>query len=415
MRVLQINSSANSGSTGRIAEEIGNVLIANGHESYLAYGRGTAKSNSDLIKIGSDWDVYLHGIYTLFTDKHGFASRKATISLIKNIEKIQPDLVALHNLHGYYVNLEILFNYLNRKNIPVVWTLFDCWAFTGHCSYFDDISCLKWKIHCEKCPKHKNYPSSWVDKSFQNFKEKRKLFTSLNKMEIITHSKWLSGLVKESFLKYYQVHITPSAINLELFKPLESNIRNEYKLGEKKVILGCASQWSNRKGYSDFVEMSGLLNDAYQIVMIGLNKNELKGLPNNIIGLKRTESIEELAQWYSLAYVFVNPTTQDNFPTTNLEALACGTPVITYKTGGSPEALDEQTGFVVEKGDVKGIVEKVEALRGMNYAQVSKACRLRAEKLYDKNTRYLDYLRVFEEMVESKKLEGDSQLLRVEG
>ncbi len=399
MRVLQINSVANSGSTGRIAEEIGNVLIANGHESYIAYGRGNAKSSSQLIKIGSDCDVYMHGAFTLLTDKHGFASSKATKNLISKIEEIQPDLIALHNLHGYYISFPILFEFLKTSDIPVVWTLFDCWAFTGHCSYFDDINCPKWKIHCEKCPKHKNYPSSWVDNSFQNFEDKKRLFTSLNKMEIITHSKWLGELVKESFLKNYRVHVTPSAINLDLFKPLESNLRERFELGSKKVILGCASTWSNRKGYTDFIALDKTIGQDYQIVMIGLNNKELKLLPSNIIGLKRTESIEELAQWYSLAFVFVNPTSQDNFPTTNLEALACGTPVITYNTGGSPEAIDEHTGFVVDKGDVNVIVKKIEELKKLNYEEVSKACRLRAENLYDKKTRYLDYLRVFEQMV----------------
>ena len=402
MRVLQINSVANSGSTGRIAEEIGNVLLANGHESYIAYGRGIAQSSSILYKIGSDVDVYLHGAYTLLTDKHGLgiASIGATKKLINWIEALSPDLIAFHSAHGYYLNLPLLFSFFKKSQIPIVWTLFDCWSFTGHCSYFDDINCPKWKSHCEKCPKHKNYPSSWVDNSFQNFEEKRRLFTSLNKMEIIAHSKWLGGLVKESFLKDYRVHVTPSAINLDLFKPLESNLRERFQLGDRKVILGCASTWSNRKGYKDFIELSKTINQDYQIVMIGLDEKELKSLPANIIGLKRTESIEELAQWYSLAYVFANPTTQDNFPTTNLEALACGTPVITYNTGGSPEAIDDKTGFVVEKGDIQGVVEKVEVLKGMNYEEVSKACRLRAEELYDKKTRYLDYLRVFEGMVE---------------
>lgn len=399
MRVLQINSIANSGSTGRIAEEIGNVLMAHGHESYMAYGRGNATSTSKLIKIGSQKDVYLHGAYTLLTDKHGFASIKATQNFIKEVKQIKPDVVALHNLHGYYIHLPTLFDFLNKNNIPVLWTLFDCWVFTGHCSYFDDINCIKWKTHCNNCPKYKNYPSSWVDNSFSNFEEKKKIFTSLQNMEFITHSQWLGDLVQESFLKEYKVHVTPSAINLDLFKPLNSELRLRYKLGQKKVILGCASTWSNRKGYQDFIELSKKISNDYQIVMIGLNTKEIKSLTGNIIGLERTESIEELAQWYTLAHVFVNPTTQDNFPTTNLEALGCGTPVITYNTGGSPESIDEKTGFVVDKGDVNGIVEKVELLKKLNYEDISFACRERAERLYDKKKRYLDYLMVFEGMV----------------
>ncbi len=399
MRVLQINTVANSGSTGRIAEEIGNVLLANGHDSYIAYGRGNATSRSELIKIGSDRDVYYHGAHTLITDKHGFASERATKKLIQEIEKINPDLLALHNLHGYYIHLPTLFDFINTTSKPVVWTLFDCWAFTGHCTYFDDVGCTKWKNHCNSCPKNRNYPTSWVDNSYSNFDEKRMIFTSVKRMEIIAHSHWLGNLVKESFLSKFKVHVTPSAINLDLFKPTESDLNLKYKIGEKKVILGCASTWSDRKGYHDFVSLSQKLDEEYQIVMIGLSTKQLKTIPYNIIGLQRTESIEELAQWYFLAYVFVNPTSQDNFPTTNIEALACGTPVITYNTGGSPEAIDEHTGFVVDKGDVNGIVEKIEKLKTLNYKDISTACREKAETLYDKKTRYLDYLRVFEDIV----------------
>ncbi len=401
MRILQINSVANSGSTGRIAEEIGNVLLEHGHDSYIAYGRGNATSSSKLIKIGSNKEVYVHGAYTLLTDKHGFASKSATQKFIQEVERIKPDLIALHNLHGYYIHLPTIFDFINENNIPVVWTLFDCWAFTGHCSYFDDIDCVKWKSHCNTCPKHKNYPSSWLDNSFSNFEEKRKIFTSARNMEIIAHSQWLGGLVKKSFLKEYKVHVTPSAINLDLFTPTDSDLKLRYNIGEKKVVLGCASTWSNRKGYHDFISLSKKLSEEYQIVMIGLNAKEIKTLPNYIIGLQRTESIEELAQWYTLAYVFVNPTSQDNFPTTNLEALACGTPVITYNTGGSPEAIDEQTGFVVDKWDLVGIVDSIEKLKVLNYEDISTACRARAERLFNKKTRYLDYLSVFEEMVNS--------------
>ncbi len=399
MKVLQVNSVVNSGSTGRIAEEIGNVLIDHDHESYIAYGRGKAQSNSRLIKIGSDKDVYWHGAYTLLTDRHGFASKRATQQFVREAQLLRPDLIALHNLHGYYLHLPTLFDYINQEQLPVVWTLFDCWAFTGHCSYFDDISCPKWQTHCDECPKHKNYPASWVDNSHQNFDDKRQLFTSVSKMELITHSHWLGGLVKASFLADYPINVTPSAINLNLFKYRTSTLEEAYSLSGKKVVLGCASTWSNRKGYQDFIELSCKLSSDYRIVMIGLSTKELKALPPNIIGLRRTESTEELAQWYSLAFAFVNPTSQDNFPTTNLEALACGTPVITYNTGGSPEAIDEYTGFVVDKGDVSGIVEALKKLEALDYEGISQACRVRAERLYDKKIRYLDYLRVFERVV----------------
>lgn len=219
MKILQINSVVNSGSTGRIADEIGNVLMEHGHESYIAFGRGEGKSRSNLIRIGNNIDVYLHGAYTLLTDRHGFASKKATIKFLKEVDKIQPDLVALYNLHGYYINIEILFNYLKVRNIPVVWTLFDCWSFTGHCTYFDDINCLKWKSHCNDCPKFNKYPTSWVDNSYLNFEKKRIIFRSLSKLELIVHSRWLGNLLVDSNLNIIPCHVIPSAINLQLFKP----------------------------------------------------------------------------------------------------------------------------------------------------------------------------------------------------
>lgn len=399
MRILQINSVANSGSTGRIAEEIGNVLLEHGHESYIAYGRDQATSTSKLIKIGSKKNVYLHGAYTLLTDKHAFASNIATQKLVKEIDVIKPDLIALHNLHGYYINIEILFKYIKAKNIPIVWTLFDCWAFTGHCTYFDDIDCRKWESHCNKCPKYDKYPKSLVDNSFSNFKQKKELFTSVDNMEIITHSKWLSDLVQKSYLSAFKTHVTPSAINLDLFKPLESDIKDKFKIEDKKVILGCASIWSERKGLNDFFKLNKLIDSKYQIVLIGLSKKQVSRLPKGIIGLNRTESIKELVEWYSVASVFINPTTQDNFPTTNIEALACGTPVVTYNTGGSPEAIDSETGAVVDKGDVAGIVEAIKNLGQKDQHKLSNNCVKRAEKRFDKKYRYLDYLKIFEDMI----------------
>lgn len=408
MKILQINNVVNSGSTGRIVEEIGGLLLEKGYESYIAHGSYAAhrgkkpESKSKLIKIGKEVDSYIHGVYTLLTDKHGFASKNATQSFISKLDKLKPDLVGLHNLHGYYINIELLFDYLKKNKIPVVWTLFDCWAFTGHCSYYNGIDCTKWQVKCYECPKTSKYPKSYVDNSTRNFEDKRKIFNSIESMEIITHSKWLSGEVKKSFLGNYKTHVTPSAINLNLFKRIKSNLKEKYNIKEK-VVLGCASVWSERKGLPDFIKLSKLLSEDYKIVLIGLNDNQLKLIPENILGLKRTNSIEELAQWYTLASVFVNPTTQDNFPTTNLESLACGTPVITYNTGGSPEAIDESTGRVVEKNDVESLVKSISEICSKDQKIISKNCRQRAEKLYDKKTRYMDYLNIFEELITKSK------------
>lgn len=403
MKLLQINVQVNSGSTGRISEDIGRVVMEHGHESYIAFGRGNRPSQSHLIRVGKQSDVYLHGLKTLFLDRHGFGSRQATEKLIQEIERIQPDVIGLHNLHGYYLHIGVLFKYLKQTQIPVLWTLFDCWAFTGHCSYFDDIQCSKWLTHCQQCPKSRNYPKSYVDNSYQNFSDKRNLFTGLKNLELLVHSQWLADLVKKSFLKDYPLHVTPSAIDTGVFKPTPSSLRKHYGFQEKKIILGCASIWSNRKGYQDFIQLHQMLDPSFQIVMIGLNKREIHQLPEDVLGLQRTESIKVLAQWYTTADVFLNPTSQDNFPTTNLEALACGTPVITYNTGGSPEAIDEQTGQVVEKGNVTGLKHAIEKLLMKNSDHLSIDCRQRAERLYDKHMRYQDYLHLFQKLLMKNK------------
>lgn len=397
MRILQINAVANSGSTGRIAEEIGKVLMENGHESYIAYGRGNQESQSKQIKIGTNQDVKWHGVLTLLIDRHGFGSKKATNQLIKEIDAIKPDVIGLHNLHGYYINIEILFNYIAQKNIPVIWTFHDCWPFTGHCTYFDSVGCKKWKTQCETCPKTKMYPKSFgVDNSFKNYNDKKRIFNQVKHLQIVTPSHWLKDLVKESYLKHPVICIH-NGIDLNQFSPDTNTdyLREKLQLHNKKIVLGVASIWDARKGLSDFVKLASVLSDAYQIVLIGLKQTQIDKLPSTVIGMSRTENTAELAAYYNMADVFVNPTYQDNFPTTNIEALACGTPVITYSTGGSPEAIDDETGIVVEKGHVEGLKTAIESILSRNQNLLSEKCRERSIRLFDKNERFKDYLNLY--------------------
>jgi len=401
MRVFHINSVVNTGSTGRIVEDIGRVLIEKGHQSYIAFGRdlGSLQSTSILVKIGNKLNVIWHGINTLLLDNHAFVNDFATKKLIKRIELIQPDVVALYNLHGYYINVEYLFRYLRKKGIPVVWTLFDCWAFTGHCTYFDNIGCIKWKTSCTECPKYNVYPRSFVDNSRKNYQKKKELFNNLTNLQIITHSNWLRELVSESFLGGHQIHLIHSAVDLKIFKPTNFKLSNRYDFLNKKILLGCANIWTDRKGFKDFLNLANMCKSDTIIVLVGVSQDQKKLLPSNIIGITRTENTEELAMWYSLADVFVNLTYMDNFPTTNIEALACGTPVITYNTGGSPESIDENTGFVVEKGDLIGVINSINILMKRNKDELSINCRKRALTMFDKETRFLDYIKVFENSI----------------
>lgn len=400
MKVLQVNTSVNTGSTGRIAEEIGQTLLAAGHTSYIAYGRPGGKSQSQTIKIGSSFDQKLHGVQTRIFDTHAFGSKTATKKLLDQITCINPDIIHLHNLHGYYIHAGVLFDFLKERKKPVVWTLHDCWPFTGHCCYFDFVKCDKWKTHCDKCPLQKKYPESLVfDNSYNNFDRKKALFNGVNNLTLVTPSHWLSGLLQQSYLNNYAVSVIHNGIDLSIFKPVTQNelaLRQKLSIGDGAVILGVASVWDRRKGLKDFIQLSEKIDTADKIVLLGLTAEQREGIPQNVIAIERTESLAEMVELYNLATVFVNPTWVDNFPTTNIEALACGTPVITYDTGGSIEAIDEQTGWIVKKGNINGLLYAIEEAKQKGKSHFKNICRLRAEQLFSNKDRFGDYLKLYQ-------------------
>ena len=395
MKILQINSVCGYGSTGKIAYDLCKVLESNGHECVVAYGRGNAPKDIKTIKIGTDKDVKIHGAASRITDKHGFYSKNVTKKFIKQIEEYDPDIIHLHNIHGYYINIELLFNYLSKADKKVIWTLHDCWSFTGHCPYFDYVGCDKWKEECHNCPQKYRYPKSlFLDNSRRNYQIKKKLFTSVKDMTIVTPSKWLAELVKQSFLSKYPVKVIYNGIDLDIFKPTPSDFREKHNLKDKFIVLGVASVWEKRKGLDDFIKLSKMLSDKYRVVLVGLNKKQKDNLPGNIIGITRTSNANELAQIYTVADVFVNPTYEDNFPTTNIEALACGTPIITYDTGGSIESVNSNCGAIIEKGNVQMLTKKI-----MNFDSnyfTTKSCIERAN-LFDKDYRFIDYMKIYNE------------------
>lgn len=367
-------------------------MLANGHESTIAFGRRGNPSKSKEIQVGGKLDFYQHGILSLLLDRHGLGSKAATKSLVGSFKALSPDIIHLHNIHGYYLNYPMLFKGIQELDVPVVWTFHDAWAFTGHCSYFDSVNCLKWQTECHSCPKKKAYPKSLVvDNSKSNFNLKKSVFTSHPKLNIVTPSNWLAENTRHSFLKDFPISVIHNGIDLEIFNVDQTNIEVD-----KKIVLGVASIWDARKGLKDFVELSKLLDDTYQIVLIGLNDQQLKELPGKIKGISRTESLTELVEWYNKAHCFVNPTYQDNFPTTNIEALGCGTPVITYETGGSPEAIDTKTGKVVKKGDVQGLANAISEIGKIDTNTWKEACRKRAEQFFDKKDRFKDYINLYE-------------------
>ena len=357
MKIVQINTFPYK-ATGTIMMNIHTKLLEQGVDSYVVWGRGRAAQNKHEIAILDNVGVKWHGIYTRITDRTGFASRRATKKLIDELEKINPDIIHLHNIHGYYVNIEMLFKYIRNNRIKLVWTLHDCWAFTGHCAYFDMVGCEKWKTGCYNCEQKRTYPISMIkDNSKWNWKMKQELFTGLD-MTIVTPSKWLKALVGQSFLKEYPVNVIYNGIDLDVFHPTKIHFDKLPELNNKYLILGVASEWSERKGLQDFLKLANILDkNKYQIILVGLSKQQIKKLPNYVIGIERTGNVRELAGIYTQADVFFNPTYEDNFPTTNLESIACGTPVITYNTGGSPEAISKNTGVVIEKGKIENVAQ----------------------------------------------------------
>lgn len=365
MRILFINSVCGIGSTGRIVTGLAEKYMSEGHICKIAYGRESAanKYSSISYKIGNDLQVKKNVLKSRILDNEAFNAKKETEIFIKWANNYNPDVVWLHNLHGYYINIVLLFEWIKtRPQMQVKWTLHDCWAFTGHCSHFSVVSCNKWKSQCNDCPQKNEYPKSWFkDNSEVNFQMKKKAFTGVKNMTIITPSKWLADLVKKSFLKEYPIDIVHNEIDKDIFKPTLSTFRDIYRLQHKRIVLGVASVWGNKKGLDDFIKLSAMLDDNYKIVLVGLNKKQINRLPNNILGILRTNSAKELAEIYTSANVFVNASKEETFGMTTVEALACGTDVIVYKDTACEEIAEEYGGIVVEQNveELKNAVIKL--------------------------------------------------------
>lgn len=387
--LLQINVTANWGSTGKIAEQIGQCAIAHGWDSYIAYGRWYNPSQSHLVKIGNKLDMYQHYAEQRILDNEGLCSRRATKEFIKRINEIKPDVIQLHNIHDHYLNYRLLFEYLNKTDIKVVWTFHDCWAFTGHCFHFITKGCERWKSGCFDCPLQHEYPKTLFDRSRKNYTMKKNLFGANNNLTIIACSEWIANFVRQSFLKDKPIRVINNGVDLNVFKDSES-------LGTNKKsfhVLAVSNVWNKDKGFDDILKLREILSNEYEITIVGVAKQQLNSLPQGIVGIERTQNVHELVALYSKADVFINPTYADNFPTVNLEALACGTPVITYRTGGSPEAIDEKTGIVVEQGDINGLAVAIQKMKENPLSSTD--CRKRAEDYFEKDKCFEKYIDLY--------------------
>lgn len=395
MKIAQINIS-HYGSTGKIMLQIADQARARGHEckTFSRAWKNQTAPNPDHAFFGSYLSNGLHHAFATITGKNEEYSKKGTKKLVKILENYQPDLLHLHNLHGWFIHLPTLFAYIKKSGVRVVWTLHDCWAFTGHCPYFDMVSCDKWETGCFACPQYKAYPNNLVDSSKRSYAKKQEWFLGIKDMTIVTPSKWLADLVKRSFLKDYPVQVINNGIDLSTFRPRESDFRKKYGLEDKYILLCVAFSWGKRKGLDALIELSKRLDKRYQIVLVGTSENTEKQLPENIISIRKTQNQTELAEIYATADLFVNPTREENFPTVNIESLACGTPVLTFKTGGSPEIIDESCGAVVEKDDIDGMQREIERICAQT-PYTSEACVRRASR-FDKTDKFNEYTDLYE-------------------
>lgn len=396
-KLLMINVCANWGSTGRIAEQIGVLAQKNGWDVYMAYGGSSNPSSLSLIKIGNRLNRIIHYFFFRYFDREGLGSIITTWFFVKKIKKIKPDVVHLHNIHGHYLNYRLLFRTLKEMNVPVVWTLHDTWAITGHCYSLKKNDCEKWKTGCYDCIKSERCS---FEHSKHNYEIKRKTFTSYNKITFVTVSHWLANIVKESYLKDYPLRVVYNGVDIELFKPVnDGTIRSKYKLENKYILLGVATTWSNNKGLADYKKLCYYLPDTFKIVLLGLTNQQIDSLPDKILGLKRTSSSAELVQWYSLASVVLSLSYGESMGLTPIEGMACGTPAIVYDNTAQPELISNDTGVVVETGNVDDVRQAVIEICKKPKAYYCDNCRKRATSFFEKEKQYFEYINIYKNVL----------------
>lgn len=399
MRVFQLNTFCGVKSTGRIASEIAKLVQEDGGECLIGYGVPgiSADSAPFALKIGSKIERKIHAVIRKLFDAEGYGSWFATHRLILQMKKFRPDLIHLHNVHGCYLHLPMLFRFLRKSDVPIVWTLHDCWPFTGHCAYFDYCGCEKWKKQCHDCPQQKNYPVCvGLDGSRRNHKMKKKNFALPTKITFAAPCNWITHHLHDSFLCDYPARVIVNGVNLETFRPTASKLKEAYGLKDLKICLAVAAEWDQRKGLSFLCNAAERMDDSYKFVVIGLTAEQITTLPANMIGIQNTSNVEELAAWYSAADCLVNPTLEDNMPMVNLEALACGTPVVVFATGGCPEAVDETCGIVVPKGDADAFCAAIK--KAATGCFQPSDCIKRAQQFDCKKT-FQQYLALYKEIV----------------
>ena len=396
MKVLQINSVCGIRSTGRICTDLAEILKSHGHECKIAYGREQVpeKFKEDAYRIGSNKDVIIHAFFSRIFDNSGFLSKKATKKFISWAREYNPDIIHLHNIHGYYINIEMLFNFLAEFNKPVIWTMHDCWAFTGHCSHFDYVNCEKWKEGCFCCSQKKEYPTSLLmDRAKKNYFKKKRIFNSVDDLTIVAVSDWLKTVLEASFLKKFTIKRIYNGIDLKSFTPTRTDVLKKYGLDEYNIILGVASAWSKKKGLDIFLKLNEKLDKKYKIVLVGIDDETKKSIPDDILCINKTNDIGELSELYSSAKVFLNPSYEETMGLTTVEALACGTPVIVSNRTALPECVDENCGVVVDCTNIELLSNAI--YKVCNDEKYNEEVCVNRAKSFDKFEKYEEYIDLY--------------------
>ena len=403
-KVVQINTVSNYGSTGKIVEAIGLLAHDCGWNSKIAVGgRYSQPSKLETYQISNVFQNYLSAIHSYVSGHHGFANRYETAKFLRWLNNENPDIVHLHNIHSYILNVGLLFNFLSQKKQKVIWTLHDCWPFTGHCSHFIQHSCYKWQTGCYDCPAIHGFPKSLLfDRSQPNYDEKKTLFNTIDNMIIVTVSNWLAECVRSSFLGNYNVMVIPNGVDLDIFKPNLTSVATKFGLERKKIVLGVSTSWCNAKGLGDYLQLRKLLPQDYVIVLIGMTKEQVKKYSApGFLCIEKTNSLIELVEWYNAAHVILNLSYAETFGLPVAEGFACGKPAIVYDNTALTELITTGTGYKAASGDVCRVKELILNMNEENDETYLYNCRSRAENLYDKKKNYNEYLTIYKSMMET--------------
>lgn len=364
MRILMINSVCGIRSTGRICTDLAQTLEQHGHEVRIAYGREKVPQQFEhyAVRIGTPFGVRLHALKARLLDASGFGSYFATKRFLKWVRAYDPDVIHLHNVHGYYLHAGLLFNYLRSSGKRVIWTLHDFWSFTGHSPLCELKQCGRFESGCGSCPLLQTYPASFVDRSKRNWKRKKETFRGIRSLTLVTPSQWLADQVGRSFLRESELRVIHNGIDTDVFRPAKSDFREIHALKDKRVLLAVSTVWDDTKGLSDYIALARRLGEPWRVVLAGMTAEEISRLPDCVIGLPRTSDSCALAGLYTSADLLLNFSYCETFPTVNLEAEACGTPVLCYEAGGAPETILPNCGWVVPKGDLDAAERLIRSL-----------------------------------------------------